>query len=103
MRGAMIQQILDPDFMDEKSRAVQGILELQARKIQAGDAVAARQAENNGVTKNDLEEALAALKAAESPARERTELTWMPRDPVLCLLQSTLSEGYLDANATDSP
>jgi 3',5'-cyclic AMP phosphodiesterase CpdA len=98
----MIKEILNPEFIDRKSRAVQAILELEARRIKAGDAVAAARAAAKGVTKNDLEEAIAALKVAESPVSERTQLTWIPRDPSLCLLQSTLTEAYLDANATDS-
>ena len=67
----MIKEILDPSFIDKQTAAIQAILRLEARRIEAGDRIAAERAHQKGVTRGDLEAALAALESARSPAEER--------------------------------
>jgi hypothetical protein len=98
----MIKEILNPEFMDRQSRNVRGILKLEAKRIEAKDAVAEARAAADGVSEEDIREAIATLDAAKSPESERAQMTWIPRDPRYSLLQSILSEKYLEANAADS-
>jgi hypothetical protein len=99
----MIKDILDPAFVFRKSAAIQRILSRESLLLEASDRLAQQRAQKRAVSLADIQAALFALEQAQSTEQEEQDLTWIPRDPRLSLLQSALTEIYLKIGATDQP
>jgi 3',5'-cyclic AMP phosphodiesterase CpdA len=95
----MIQEVITPGFLNKQALAIQSILEIHAKRMAKGDPFTERRVKELGLNQQNLEAVLEALKTAESPAEERAQLTWIPRDPTLSILQSVLTEEYIRIGA----
>ena len=98
----MIRELVEPNFV--KGRAVDLADELKRRSkgFRECNATVRSKADEAGITLDDLKQAqqIVAKVASEGDfARGEEEAAWLPRDPYLSILQSTLHEFYVKASA----
>src|ERR1051326_6784197 len=93
----MIRQLLDPQFLLESRAALQEALSAQIAKAEIGDPDTLRKLEEEGLSTDDLREAVLSLAAStteEMIAKEQPAAAAIPRDATASLLQSSLQSFY---------
>jgi hypothetical protein len=98
----MISQLIDQAFLRNRIPEIVELLKSRSNKLATADAGTRERAEAAGVTEESLKEA--AAKLDDIPPMERPgerEAAWLPCDPHLSLIQSSLEEAYRSAGAVD--
>ena len=98
----MIQQLLDPRFLQDRTADLAQELRQRCNRFETATPEILSEAEKNGVSLNDLREALTQVSELSSSGnftRQPHEAAWLPRDPLLSIMQSALEEFYIQAGA----
>jgi hypothetical protein len=99
----MIGELLDPDFLKQRSYEIGAALEHHAKHMDSSPIDIEALAKTEEVTADDLKQAQATLEslAAEEFAKQEREAAWLPRDPYICILQAELEQFYEKAGAVE--
>jgi hypothetical protein len=102
----MISQLLDPSFMKDRVTDLGRVLKKRSERFPQADADVHAEAEKAGVSAADITaagELISDLAKNAQFVRKEDEAAWLPRNPYLGIVQSTLEEFYRKAGAVDEP
>ncbi|MGJ4971944.1 metallophosphoesterase family protein [Bradyrhizobium sp. HKCCYLRH1073] len=98
----MINQLIDPAFLKDRVKDIARLLDERATMLASGTAAA--EAEKHEVTAEQLKaasELVAQLDTQADFSRDATQAAWLPCDPHLSIIQSSLEQVYREAGAVE--
>ncbi len=98
----MIQDLLDPDFLQRQRIFIAAQMESEAARLDAGSPSALEMSERYQVGAHELRAMGTLLAQASVSPTGDDRLAYIPRDPFLSILQASLDEGYSNAGAVEA-
>ena len=98
----VIQDLLDPTFLQRQQRIMAAQMESEAARLDAGSPSAVEMSEYYRIGSQELRAMGAMLSQAGVSPRDDDQLAYIPRDPFLSILQASLDESYSNAGAVET-